>query len=214
MNKFQKKFLIITAHPDDMEMGCGGLVSRVIREGGSITNLILVKPSAEHNDKRDENIVKNELEKSKSLLKANTIIYDTPLHDNGRPNLTLSNNLVSHAESCIKDHNILISHWKEDYHQDHRVCYDVARSISRKHFEQFWCMDQPPYNLHYKNFDCNQYIDITDYTEQKKKALESYASYFNTDSIDTILNYNKYRGSFLGAGKVAETFQIMYNKNI
>ena len=50
--------------------------------------------------------------------------------------------------------------------------------------------------------------------KQKKKALESYASYFNTDSIDTILNYNKYRGSFLGAGKVAETFQIMYNKNI
>ena len=94
------------------------------------------------------------------------------------------------------------------------MCYDVARSISRKHFEQFWCMDEPPYNLHYKNFDCNQYIDITDYTEQKKKLLESYKTYFNNDSIETIINYNKYRGSFLGAGRVAETFQIMYNKNI
>ena len=203
MNKFTRKYLIITAHPDDLEMGCGGLVSRVIKEGGTVTNLILVKPSAEHNDKRDENIVKSELEKSKSLLKANTIIYDTPLHDNGRPNLTLSNNLVSYAESFIQDH-----------HQDHRVCYDVARSISRKHFEQFWCMDQPPYNLHYKNFDCNQYIDITDYVDQKRKLLESYKTYFNNDSIETIINYNKYRGSFLGAGKVAETFQIMYNKNI
>jgi len=214
MNKFQKKFLIITAHPDDMEIGCGGLVSRVIREGGSVTNLILVKPSAEHHDKRDESIVKNELEKSKSVLNVNTLIYDTPLHDNGRPNLTLTNNLISYAESFVQDHDILISHWREDHHQDHRVCYDVARSIARKHFEQFWCMDEPPYNLHYKTFDCNQYIDITEYIEQKKKALESYASYFNTDSIDTILNYNKYRGSFLGAGKVAETFQIMYNKNI
>ena len=214
MNKFQKKFLIITAHPDDMETGCGGLVSRVIKEGGTVTNLILVKPSAEHHDKRDESIVKNELEKSKSVLKVNTLIYDTPLHDNGRPNLTLTNNLISYAESCIEDHDILISHWREDYHQDHRVCYDVARSISRKHFEQFWCMDEPPYNLHYKNFDCNQYIDITDYTEQKKKLLESYKTYFNNDSIDTIMNYNKYRGSFLGAGRVAETFQIMYNKNI
>ena len=156
--------------------------------------------------------IKSELEKSKSVLKVNTLIYDTPLHDNGRPNLTLTNNLISYAESCITDHDILISHWREDHHQDHRVCYDVARSIARKHFEQFWCMDEPPYNLHYKNFNCNQYVDITGYTEEKRKALQSYKTYFNSDSIETILNYNRYRGSFLGAGKLAETFQIMYNK--
>ena len=212
MNIYQKKFLIITAHPDDMEMGCGGLVAKINNNGGMVTNLLLVKPSKENNINRDESIVKSELEKSKSVLKVNTLIYDTPLHDNGRPNLTLTNNLISYAESCITDHDILISHWREDHHQDHRVCYDVARSIARKHFEQFWCMDEPPYNLHYKNFNCNQYVDITGYTEEKRKALQSYKTYFTSDSIETILNYNRYRGSFLGAGKLAETFQIMYNK--
>ena len=212
MNIYQKKFLIITAHPDDMEMGCGGLVAKINDNGGTVTNLLLVKPSKENNINRDESIVKSELEKSKSVLKVNTLIYDTPLHDNGRPNLTLTNNLISYAESCITDHDILISHWREDHHQDHRVCYDVARSIARKHFEQFWCMDEPPYNLHYKNFNCNQYVDITGYTEEKRKALQSYKTYFTSDSIETILNYNRYRGSFLGAGKLAETFQIMYNK--
>lgn len=212
MSILSNKFLIITAHPDDLEMGCGGLVAKINKHGGSVTNLILVKPSAEHNANRDESIVKSELEKSKSVLNFNTVIYDTPLHDNGRPNLTLTNNLISYAESYIADNNILISHWKEDHHQDHRVCYDVARSIARKHFEQFWCMDEPPYNLHYKNFDCNHYVDITDYVDQKRKALESYGSYFNNDSIETIINYNKYRGSFLGENKVAETFRLMYNK--
>ena len=212
MSILSKKFLIITAHPDDLEMGCGGLVAKINKHGGSVTNLILVKPSAEHNANRDESIVKSELKKSKSVLNFDTVIYDTPLHENGRPNLTISNNLVSYAESCIDGHNILISHWREDHHQDHRVCYDVARSISRKHFEQFWCMDEPPYNLHYKNFDCNHYVDITDYVDQKRKALESYGSYFNNDSIETIINYNKYRGSFLGENKVAETFHLMYNK--
>ena len=212
MNIYQKKFLIITAHPDDMEMGCGGLVAKINDHEGMVTNLLLVKPSKENNINRDESIVKSELEKSKSVLKVNTLIYDTPLHDNGRPNLTLTNNLISYAESCITDHDILISHWREDHHQDHRVCYDVARSIARKHFEQFWCMDEPPYNLHYKNFHCNQYVDIIGYTEEKRKALQSYKTYFTSDSIETILNYNRYRGSFLGAGKLAETFQIMYNK--
>ena len=211
---YKKKFLIITAHPDDLEMGCGGLVSKVVANGGSVTNLILVKPSAEHNEKRNEQVVTSELEKSKKILKFETIIYDTPLHNNGRPNLTLSNNLVTFAESCVDDHDILISHWREDHHQDHRVCFDVARSISRKGFEQFWCMDEPPYNLHYKNFNCNQYVDITNFVDEKRKALEAYSSYFDDDRIETILNYNRYRGSFIGTNKVAETFQIMYNKEI
>ena len=211
---FKKQWLIVTAHPDDLEAGCGGLVSKIISNGGSVTNLILVKPSAEHNPNRNKQTVKEELENSKKVLQFKTIIYDTPLHDNGRPNLQLTNNLISFAESCVGDHDILISHWKEDHHQDHRVCFDVARSIARKNFEQFWCMDEPPYNLHYKNFICNQYIDITNFADKKKKALESYPSYFKETDIDTILNYNKYRGSFLGDDKLAETFQIMYNKDL
>ena len=45
MNIYQKKFLIITAHPDDMEMGCGGLVAKINDNEGMVTNLLLVKPS-------------------------------------------------------------------------------------------------------------------------------------------------------------------------
>ena len=141
------------------------------------------------------------------------MVYNTPLHDNGRPNLILNNNLVTHAEQVAEGHDILITHWKEDHHQDHRVCYDLGRSIARKNFQQFWCMDEPPYNLHYKNFNCNLYVDITDYVEIKKDALQSYSTYFKPTDIETIINYNRYRGSFLGDHKVAETFQIMYNKS-
>ena len=209
---YDKKFLIITAHPDDLEMACGGLVAKIKASGGSVTNLILVQPSAEINEKRNMQIVKKELDKSQDILGFKSVVYNTPLHDNGRPNLTLDNNLVTDAEQVAQGHDILITHWKEDHHQDHRVCYDVGRSIARKNFQQFWCMDEPPYNLHYKNFNCNQYVDITDYVDTKIKALQSYDTYFNKDSIDTIINYNRYRGSFLGSGKVAETFQIMYNK--
>ena len=209
---YNQKFLIITAHPDDLETGCGGLVAKVIANGGSVTNLIMVKPSAEQNPNRDQQTVSAELEKSKQTLGFETIVYDTPLHDNGRPNLTLDNNLVTFVESCVKDHDVLITHWREDYHQDHRICYEVGRSVARKTFKSFWCMDEPPYNLHYSNFNCNQYIDITDYIEVKKKALESYASYFLPHDIEHIINYNKYRGGFLGKNKIAETFQIIYNK--
>ena len=209
---YNKKFFIMTAHPDDLEMGCGGLVQKIKASGGSVTNLIMVKPSAEHNSRRNKEVVEQELQDSKDILGFDTVIYDTPLHENGRPNLTLSNNLVSFVETVAQGHDILITHWKEDYHQDHRVCYDVARSVARKVFQQFWCMDQPPYNLHYKNFNCNRYIDITDHKDDKVRSLQAYASYFTSHSIDTIINYNKYRGSFLGHEKLAETFNVIYNK--
>ena len=107
---YNKKYFIITAHPDDLEMSCAGLVAKVNKHGGSVTNLILVKPSGEANPSRDEQKVKLELSKSKEILKVETIIYDTPLHDNGRPNLQISNNLVTYAESLVKDHDILLSH--------------------------------------------------------------------------------------------------------
>ena len=212
MNLYEKNFLIITAHPDDLEMACGGLVAKIKENGGTVTNLILVKPSAEVKQNRNVDIVTQELQQSEKILGFKSIVYDTPLHANGRPNLTMTNNLVTYAESIAHGQDILVSHWKEDHHKDHKVCYDVARSIARKNFEQFWCMDEPPYNLHYKNFNCNQYVDITDYVDIKKSALKSYATYFDAEDISTIIDYNKYRGSFLGAGKVAETFQIMYNK--
>jgi len=211
---YKKKLLVITAHPDDLEMGCGGLVSKVVANGGSVTNLILVKPSAEQNSKRNQKIVTDELEKSKKILGYSAIVYDTPLHENGRPNLKLTNNLITFAESCAEDHDILITHWREDHHQDHRVCFDVSKSVARKGFEQFWCMDEPPYNLHYKDFNCNHYVDITNFVDVKRKALESYSTYFEDHDIEHILDYNKYRGRFIGPNKVAETFQIMYNKDI
>lgn len=212
---FNKKYLIITAHPDDLESPCGGLVSKIIAEKGSVTNLILVKPSTEQNPKRNANTVRSELEQSKKVLKFKTVIYDTPLHSNGRPNLTVSNNLVSFVESVASDHDILISHNKEDYHNDHKTCYEIAQSVARKDFEQFWLLDQYPYNLHYKKFCPNLYVDITDHVEQKKKALSCYASYFTNISINNILTYNQYRGSFINKDNTktfAETFKIVYSK--
>jgi hypothetical protein len=73
-------------------------------------------------------------------------------------------------------------------------------------------MDQVPYNLHYSEFKTNLYVDITEFVDIKRKALECYNSYFSKEKIDQILNYNRYRGSFIGENKIAETYSIQYQK--
>ena len=36
-----KKVLVLTAHPDDLELACGGTVARFVDEGVEVTNLIV-----------------------------------------------------------------------------------------------------------------------------------------------------------------------------
>ena len=39
-----KKILVITAHPDDLEIGCAGALHRWQQEGAEITSIITVRP--------------------------------------------------------------------------------------------------------------------------------------------------------------------------
>lgn len=213
MNAFyQRKFFILTAHPDDAESACGGLISKIIEKGGAVTNCVMVRPSIEINKKRNETIVAAELENSQKVLKHTVELYKTPLHDNGRPNLVLNNNLITTMESISKNYDVLITHWREDSHQEHRLCYELGQSLARKSFKEFWCMDQTPYNLNYNNFKTNLYVDVTENVKQKINALKCFKSYFTKAMIEQIINYNRYRGSFIGSGKIAETFTVQYQK--
>ena len=212
MLDLKKKFLIITAHPDDLEMSCAGTVKRILTEGGSVTHWIMVKPMADTRIDRPQEKVMQELSNSSHILGQQLEIYDTDSYDNGRPKLELTSNLITKLESKCKEFDIIISHWHEDYHQDHKTCYKIAEILARKNFSQFLCFDQPTYNRFYKTFNKNVYVDISDYIDVKKQVLNCYDSYFSQSDIDTIIDYNKYNGSFVGKNKVAETFNLIYIK--
>lgn len=212
MLNLKQKFLVITAHPDDLEMSCAGTVKRIITEGGSVTNWIMVKPMSDVRPGRTQEKVMEELGHSSTIIGQNLQIYDTKSYSNGRPRLELDSNIITELEKKISDFDVIISHWHEDYHQDHKVCYQIANILARKTFKQFACFDQPIYNRFYTAFNKNIYVDVTDYIKMKRKALQCYNSYFKEIDIDNIIDYNKYNGSFLGDNKFAETFNLIYTK--
>ena len=51
-----------------------GLISKIIENKGSVTNCIMVRPSAEIHPNRNETIVKAELEKSQKILKLKKLL--------------------------------------------------------------------------------------------------------------------------------------------
>jgi hypothetical protein len=62
------KIVAITPHPDDLEIACAGTLKKFQDQGAEIISIVTVKPSAEVNSERNEDIVLEELKKDKQCF--------------------------------------------------------------------------------------------------------------------------------------------------
>ena len=190
-----KKILAITAHPDDLELSFGGSVHKWFNQGCIIDNLIMC-----HHQPH-----KQYLPKTSTILGFAPYYY--PLDDvNMRPVLT--NDMIERIESFlnISEYDLLITHWKEDWHQDHRMCYNIGNTLRRKQPLDVWYFDAFPYNQKYKSFETNVYVDISDSMESKVKAIREYKN-VPSDYYLRVQAYNAYRGGFINK-QYAECFKV------
>lgn len=191
---FYSKILIISAHPDDLEISCAGTVKKFIKAGTVVDNLIMI-PNVPH---------LKYLDSSAFGLGFNYIVFD---NDIDRPNI-VDNKLIQEVEEkySLFGYDLIISHWKEDWHQDHRMCYHLTNSLRRKQPIDVWYMDAFPYNQKYNQFRNNVFVDIDNEIEDKIKAVKEYKN-LSEDAIDSIIKYNRYRGDFINCD-FAETFMV------
>ena len=191
---FYSKILIISAHPDDLEISCAGTVKKFIKAGTVVDNLIMI-PNVPH---------LKYLDSSAFGLGFNYIVFD---NDIDRPNI-VDNKLIQEVEEkySLFGYDLIISHWKEDWHQDHRMCYHLTNSLRRKQPIDVWYMDAFPYNQKYNQFRNNVFVGIDNEIEDKIKAVKEYKN-LSEDAIDSIIKYNRYRGDFINCD-FAETFMV------
>jgi len=176
------KTLVLTAHPDDLEMSCGGTVAKIVHQGGSVDNFILC-PYQDH---------KKYLPETTDILGFNVILNEVK----ERPKL--DHNLIGSIESQldISSYDLLITHWKEDWHQDHRICHDVGNTLRRKQPLEVWYMNAFPYCQKYKSFEANVFSDISMHYRQKRKAIECYKN-VEPRWVEDIESMSRFRGSFI-----------------
>ncbi|HRT70840.1 MAG TPA: PIG-L family deacetylase [Syntrophales bacterium] len=118
--------LAIGAHPDDIEVGCGGTLLKYARDGHGIYLLIMTKgdmggdPDTRH----------NEQERSAELLTARELIWggyrDTQLTEN-------MNRLIHYIEEVLKrvKPEFTFVNFGDDTHQDHRALSRATVSATR-----------------------------------------------------------------------------------
>lgn len=184
-----KNVLVISAHPDDMEMSCSGTVAKLIDGGAKVTNLILVGnlPHSEY-----------------TLTAAGILGVETIYHESPK-RFTVNDVSVKHIEELVGiEYDLIITHWKEDWHQDHRACHELGNILARKQPVDLWYMSSHPYHLKYKEFNPNVYVDVERYYVKKLGAIKSYKN-ISTAWKEGIQGHDKWRGSFIGTS-AAEVF--------
>lgn len=199
--------VVISAHPDDLEIGCAGTLKRFYDQGAGITSVITVCPSVEDNPARDRDIVCQELEHSYNKSGWTVKVFATPLHANGRPNLVCDNNTMTELAKLIDTCDLAIIPNSQDSHQDHRTTHDLAWPIVQRRAQEVWVMQSWPYCYHYKQNHANVYVKID--WDFKQNLLECYGSYLSDKDIEKIKTVNAMWGHKSG-NTHAEAFELVY----
>ena len=202
------KILVISAHPDDLEISCAGTLKRFCDQGAEIISVITVSPGAEVRSGRDRQTVQRELTNSYSISGFKYRIFNTPMHVNGRPNLVANNVTMTDLAHLIESCDIAIIPHPEDFHQDHTNTHTLVWPLVRKLASEVWLMHTVPYCFDHRSNSANLFFNIADQWEFKQQLLECYSSYFNSDDINKIYTANQYWGQ-QNNGELAEAFTII-----
>ncbi len=195
--------LAIGAHPDDIEFGCGGTLSKYSEKGHKVYMLVLSK-----GDKGgDPEVRQKEQEDSARILGVEKLYFGNHVDTE----IVQSQKFITEIEDFLKEikPGFIFVHYFDDTHQDHRNLSDLTISATR-YIHNVLFYEGPTT----QNFTPNVYVDITSALDKKFECLEAHVSQVSRTNIEglSIIEAAKSTAHFRGIqGRVnyAEAFNSL-----
>ena len=161
--------LAIGAHPDDVEIGCGGLLLRHAAAGDEVAVLTLTGGEAggEVADRARES------QRAAELLSARLIhadLRDTSLSDAGLTIETIKRAIDETGATTI------YTHTSRDVHQDHRNTHN-ATLVAAREIPRVYCYQAPSTTV---DFHPTRFASIDDFIDAKLEVIRAYKSQVST----------------------------------
>jgi LmbE family N-acetylglucosaminyl deacetylase len=171
--------LAIGAHPDDIELGCGGLITKAVRNGHNVFMYTLTRGEASGDpDQRTDELIK-----SSKFIGAKALWVDkfSDTH------LSVKSELINHIEIFInRAHaDLVITHSQYDTHHDHRAV--GASTLEAGRFVPNIIAYENPLT---RDFKPQVFYDISDVIDEKVKIIE----YFKSQRDKIYLHANAIKG--------------------
>lgn len=202
--------LAIGAHWDDIELGCGLTLKKMVDQGHKIFTVVVC--SSLYGENVDEGMSEQDALKygnnSFNLIGAQYI--STPKEANS--NLIYNKKIMQTLEKIASDNNIdtVFTHWFGDVNTDHHAIWDISRTAFRN-VKNFLMYQSNSYSDYVNIFEPNLFIGFNEIEYSfKEKILSQYAPEWNRRKDrwkKEIFNREKYWG-FLAHNDYAEAFHV------
>jgi len=211
-NEKKLKIIAIGAHPDDIELACGGTLAKAVNNKHDVTMVVITGNSSidhEGNSIRTDDEAKQEQVNAASKLGIDKIeILGFP-----DMNVPYSKDLVTKLDRIINsiEPDIIFTHFVFDTHQDHIRTAQSTLSAARKQNTVLLYEPINPSGRGYMPFHAQVYFDISDTINNKINALKEHKSQYKKYGnkwIEGITARAKFRGFELGV-EYAECFELV-----
>lgn len=172
-----KKALIIGAHPDDPETGCGGTMILLQQAGYEVVSVYMTKGEAGIQGKTHE---ESAAIRVKEATEASKMLGARPLfmtQIDGNAEINKARYVEMREMIAAEKPDVVFTHWPIDSHPDHRVCsllvYDAWRRLGYS-FELYYF--EVMSGMQSQLFQPTDYVDISTVADRKREACFCHAS--------------------------------------
>ncbi len=192
--------LAVGAHPDDIELGCGGTISAASASGKKIVAVFLTKGEKSGNPE----IRLEESKKALSILG----VHEVHFGDFPDAEIPSSRKAIDFLEAFYNKHkpDAVLTHTINDIHQDHRQVGWLSLSAFRN-IPRLLAYETPRAT---GSFSPNYFVDITGYVQNKWEALKCHLSQREKRYLayESMINLASFRGSQVNLA-AAEAFEVI-----
>ena len=195
--------LAIGAHPDDIELGCGGLLLKASRQDRHNIFMYTLTRGGASGDPEERT---KELIESAKFIGAKRLWIDN-FEDT---KLSLSSDLINHIEFFIKkaDPDIVLTHSLGDTHHDHRAI--AASTMEAGRFVPNILAYEIPVT---REFKPQVYYDISDVIDGKIELINIFLSqrsksFLQSNAIRGLAQYRALQSRFDNSVSCVEAFEV------
>ena len=180
------RVLAVGAHPDDLEILCGGTLARFVAEGHQVVMAHACWGDKGHGEIPHDRVAEvrdREAKAAAEVIGAGPMVL-------GFPDCELYVNEASAVRFVdvirVVKPDLIITHHPNDYHSDHNAVTKLVVDASFSATLPYCVTDEPPHSIAPPiyfmetlvglNFTPEEYVDITATFEIKKQAMSQHAS--------------------------------------
>jgi LmbE family N-acetylglucosaminyl deacetylase len=195
--------LAIGAHPDDIELGCGGMLIKCAKKNHKVYMYALTRGGASGDAEQRT----HELEESARFIGAEDLWID----DFQDTKLAVTDELINHIEHIINkaEADVIFTHSHGDVHHDHRAI--ALATIEAGRFISNILSYEIPLT---KNFAPQVFFDVSDVIDKKVKLIEIFWSqqsklYLKANAIRGLAEYRALQSRLNTTINYVEAYEVL-----